>query len=189
MEAVGQIQFFVNGLPSPGGSKKHFVLRRKDGSLVTRPDGSPIVNVTDMGGQKTKNWRANVAFFAREAYDGAPLLGPLLVRLEFIMPRPGSHFGSGKNAAQLKPSAPKYHTVMPDASKLTRSTEDALTGILWRDDAQVFPWPTKVYGDRPGCLITVWKLSNENESQGAADVDAPLFEELLAGVSNGTSNR
>lgn len=36
-----------------------------------------------------------------------------------------------------RPSAPHYPAVKPDATKLVRAVEDALTGICWRDDAQI----------------------------------------------------
>jgi Holliday junction resolvase RusA-like endonuclease len=55
----------------------------------------------------------------------------------FLMPRPKGHFRTGKRAHILREAAPLYHTSKPDATKLLRATEDALTGILWHDDAQI----------------------------------------------------
>jgi Holliday junction resolvase RusA-like endonuclease len=56
-----------------------------------------------------------------------------------------------------------YPSCYPDGSKLIRSTEDALTGILWGDDGQIVRhglvekryagWPGSL--SRPGAVITV----------------------------------
>jgi Holliday junction resolvase RusA-like endonuclease len=55
------------------------------------------------------------------------------VRVAFRLPRPKGHYGR----RGLRPSAPAYPNVMPDLDKLARAILDALTGIVWRDDAQV----------------------------------------------------
>jgi len=59
------------------------------------------------------------------------------VRLAFFLPRPKMHFGSGRNSSQLKPSAPTVPATRPDIDKLSRAVLDALTGIVFSDDAQV----------------------------------------------------
>lgn len=52
------------------------------------------------------------------------------------------------------------HTVKPDATKLWRSTEDALTGIAWRDDAQISVQVVeKRYGSQSGALIQISSLT------------------------------
>jgi Holliday junction resolvase RusA-like endonuclease len=116
------ISFFVEGRPSPGGSKR-YVGHSKAGRAI----------LLDMGGNHTKDWRAAVAQAARLAHNGAPLTGPLYLSVTFCMKRPKSHF----NRLGLKEDAPTWHTSAPDATKLLRSTEDALKGIPWLDDAQV----------------------------------------------------
>ena len=57
----------------------------------------------------------------------------------FIMPRPKSHYGTGRNSGKLKPSAPiRYqHTVKPDIDNLLKFVLDALNGIAYVDDKQV----------------------------------------------------
>lgn len=157
------VTFFVAGIPKPGGSKRAIPLMRH-GRLMTRPNGSPIFNmVEDCKG--TAGWRQSVAVFARQAHQGAPLAGPLAVDCEFVVTRPKGHFGTGKNAAVVKPSAPHWPTVKPDATKLFRSTEDALTGILWLDDAQIVRQAvSKSYGESPGAWITVTQLADGPEN-------------------------
>lgn len=147
--------FFVPGIPQPGGSKRGFPFRRRDGRIG--------VAISD-DNAKAKSWKALVALAAQEA--GVTLVAdPVEVTMTFWLPRPKGHFGSGKNAAFLKPSAPHYHTVRPDVLKLARSTEDALTGIAWNDDAGT---PLLHLGKRyisvgevPGCRITILLLDQE----------------------------
>lgn len=147
------VTFFVPGVPQPGGSKKGFPVRTKTG-------GTRIAIVEDA--KHNAPWRAVVTLAARDMFPDGPLTGPLEVTFEFRMPRPKGHYGSGRNAGKLKPGAPEWHTGKPDTTKLIRSTEDALTGIAWADDAQVSRQSAaKMYTSRlgqPGCFITITHL-------------------------------
>lgn len=139
------IQFFVPGVPVPGGSKKAFA-HKTTGKII----------VMDDAGKRNKDWRAVVALAARDAYQGEPLEGPLSVEMIFYMPRPNKHYRTGKNSGRLRRDAPTVHTGRPDALKLARSTEDALTSILWRDDSQTARiTATKVYAGFAGAAIIV----------------------------------
>lgn len=172
------INFFVPGIPRPGGSKTATVIRRKGGEIVMK-NGRPLITTRD-DAKGNAEWKSLVSYFARQAYTGVPLDCPLLVRLHFTMPRLKGHFGSGRNAGVLKPTAPTHHTTKPDVLKLARSTEDACTGILWRDDSCTSKLELeKVYGDRPGVQITVTPLADIAQ---AAPVPAPaeLFAERRA---------
>ena len=142
------MRFWVAGEPKPGGSKRGFYNAKLKRVMITEACG------------KTKNWRASVAQCAYEAWkptkDVQILFGPLRVRFEFVFLRPKSHYGSGAKAGVVKASAPPFPAGRPDTTKLIRSTEDALTGILWRDDAQIVTqYATKRYGEQAGCLISV----------------------------------
>ena len=82
-----------------------------------------------------------------------PTSEPVSLRLVFEMQRPKYHFRAN---GELKPSAPLMHMKQPDLSKLVRCVEDALTGIVYVDDRQVWNEPAeKIYSDRPGVEITV----------------------------------
>jgi crossover junction endodeoxyribonuclease RusA len=139
-----EIRFFVRGLPAPGGSKR----------AIVSPAGK--VNVID-DARHNKDWKSLVACRAAEVYQGAPLDGAALdVMMIFHMARPRNHYGTGRNAGRLKPAAPYYSRRKPDLLKLARSTEDACTGILWRDDSQTARLClVKVYGSNPGVEIRV----------------------------------
>ncbi len=143
---------FVPGVPKPHGSKSAFAFRRKDGSLGAA--------VTDSSGVAGKAWRAQLAGVLVEEWSMEDLLeGPLVLDLTFFMPRPKGHYGTGRNADKLKPSAPEYHITTPDKTKLTRCVEDALTGTVYRDDKQVIDgWQKKQYAvgyEQPGVMIEI----------------------------------
>jgi len=114
----------VAGLPAPQGSKRH----------VGR-------GVMVESSKKVKPWRDAVrgeAAAAMLAQGLARFDGPLQLIVTFYFPRPASHYGTGRNAGVLKASAPAAPAVMPDLSKLVRSTEDALTDAgVWADDSRV----------------------------------------------------
>lgn len=136
------IRFFVAGTPAPGGSKKAYVR------------GGRAVLVDDA--KNNASWRERVASEASRAYAGPLLDDPLDVIFLFFEIRPRGHYGTGKNARRLKPSAPAYPAKKPDVLKLGRSTEDALSGVLWTDDSRTVDLLLrKRYGPRPGCQIMV----------------------------------
>jgi Holliday junction resolvase RusA-like endonuclease len=140
------ISFRVPGIPQPGGSKRGFVT--KAGRVAIVEDA-----------KKNKPWRVSVQGAALAAHSGGPLSGPLALRVVFVMPRPKGHFGSGRNAHVVRASAPRFPASKPDTTKLLRSTEDALSGVLWADDAQIVTQHvTKRYahvGEGPGAWVEV----------------------------------
>lgn len=146
------LRFDVQGVPKPGGSKRGFIIKRKSGKLG--------ISMVDASGAKGKDWRGDVkaaAFAAcREGWTIPHPEQPLRLTLMLYMPRPKKHLRSN---GQLKPNAPVFHTIRPDATKLLRSIEDALTGIVWNDDGQIASQSVvKSYarvGEAPGCEILV----------------------------------
>lgn len=150
------ISFWVQGHCEPAGSKSSFVPTHPVTKEPYRgPGGRIIVNTVDAN-PNAKTWKKLVSYTARMHYHDAPLLGPLECRFEFVVKRPQGHFGTGKNEGKVKDSAPAFPTSKPDVLKLSRGTEDALTEILWVDDAQVVNQSaTKRYGNVEGVQITV----------------------------------
>jgi Holliday junction resolvase RusA-like endonuclease len=121
-------RFEVLGKPQPGGSKTAFVIPNTKRAVVVDAN------------KNLKPWKAAVQEAAREQtprwWEG-PLEGPVYLSLIFVRQRPKHHFGTGRNEQVLKDSAPRYPTGRPDTTKLTRGLEDALTGVAWKDDAQI----------------------------------------------------
>jgi Holliday junction resolvase RusA-like endonuclease len=120
-----QIKITVFGRPQQKGSKQPFVNKRKDGSTFAgMKDDNP----------KAKQWQDAVRSAAAQIYQGELLRQPCRIEIVCYFARPQSHFGSGKNADKLKPSAPMYHEQTPDWDKLARTICDGLSGIVVDDD-------------------------------------------------------
>ena len=140
------IQFFVPGIPAPGGSKKGFYIKSINRVVIAPAN------------KNTKPWMATVSVFAKEAYLGELLQGALKLYLSFHILRPKGHY----NKKGLRKSTNLYPIVKPDLTKLERSTEDALVGIIMSDDSQIVKKETeKVYVDRyPGVMVGLEKILN-----------------------------
>lgn len=91
--------------------------------------------------------------------------GAVEVDLQFVMPRPDGHWGTGRNAGKLKASAPHWHAVTPDLDKLERATLDGMTSVCFHDDKQVAKVSkVKRYvreGEAPHCTVTFAVLAEE----------------------------
>lgn len=147
------IEFTILGRGQQRGSKQASLIPKRGGGFVTDKTGRPIIAVRDMN-KKSKSWMQEVRAVAFAAFGPNPLINePVVLTARFYFMRPSSHFGSGKNADKLKPSAPAVHAQSPDLAKLLRSLEDALTGVIWKDDKLVFQ-----YGPGTGRF---WSVSQE----------------------------
>lgn len=150
------IHIFVPGKPEPAGSKRAFI-----------PNGWTRPVITDAN-RNAAAWKHTIAIAAVEAMKGrAPLDGPVSLSLYFNLERPASHMGSGKHSERVKASSPEHHTSKPDALKLARAVEDALTGIVYIDDAQIVSEQmSKSYCvGRGSVLITVESLATASSSR------------------------
>lgn len=140
------ISFTVHGKAQPAGSKRGFY---KDGRVV-------VVDASI----NSRPWKAQVSDAGAQAMNGQSLLeGPLMLALEFYIPRPKGHYG----VHGLRRSAPAIPTVRPDLLKLARAVEDALTGIVYRDDAQIArEILDKFYGEPARVEVRVRRLDHTN---------------------------
>lgn len=127
------IHFFVSGIPAPQGSKRHV----GNGRMIE-------------SSKKLKPWRAEVKRVAELIAEiGEPLDCPLRVSMDFYLPRP-------------KRSKFKDHPAgKPDADKLARAVNDALTDSgLIADDSRIVSLHVRKHwtDDTPGASITVEPL-------------------------------
>lgn len=133
--------FTVPGIPQTKGSTRSFVVK---GRPVTTSDNPNL-----------KSWEHAVRVTALER-GLVPTTLPAAVRIEFILPRPKSHFGA---KGILPRCAAERHAKKPDVDKLTRAVLDALTGVAYHDDAQVYRASgEKRYaqeGESPGAVIRI----------------------------------
>jgi crossover junction endodeoxyribonuclease RusA len=115
------LRFVVHGAPVP------------QGSLVRSGQGMRHSNARAL-----EPYRREVSREASKAMNGRELiLEPVRLELVFTLARPKGHYGTGRNAGRLRRSAPAAPITKPDIDKLARAVLDALTGIVFRDDAQV----------------------------------------------------
>lgn len=117
------IKFVVYGDPLPKGSARAFV-----------PKGwsRPIITSATKG---LKQWESKIAAAAGSQANGTLLMGPLTLTIDFYLARPKS-----------LPKKTAHHIKRPDLDKLIRGATDALTGVIWKDDAQVYTvTATKAY--------------------------------------------
>ena len=81
---MNEITIRVVGIPAPQGSK---TLTRY-GAMIE-------------ASKKVKPWRNDVKEAALECYNSGALNLPVKADIEFVFPRPKSHYGTGKNADVL----------------------------------------------------------------------------------------
>ena len=101
-------------------------------------------------------WKAAVKLGLKE-HHGKAVAGAFSVELRFVIPRPKSHYRSGKFSDQLKMSAPR-HVNKPDIDNLAKAVLDAVTDCqaAFIDDCQVVALlAIKAYEDpcSPGVYI------------------------------------
>lgn len=129
-----KIEFTVYGKAEPGGSKSAFVPRDPRTKRPYEHNGRIMVNVTDSN-PKVGAWKKTVAQTAQKAYRRAPLSGALAVSFRFFRERPEGHYS--KTGLNKKGRTTPYPATKPDVLKCARAVEDALTGIVWVDDALI----------------------------------------------------
>lgn len=135
----------VFGTPQPAGSKRAFVINGR-------------ARVTDANA-KSRPWKDQVAQHVGEMMLGRPIFeGALRVTFRFVVVRPKGHFKAAGGLSAAGRRRP-YPTVKPDVLKLARGVEDALTGVSYRDDAQIVDERlVKEYGHPERVEITIEEI-------------------------------
>lgn len=147
---------FVPGLAKTSGSKRAFQ-NPKTGKLIVTADNP-----------KQKTWQQAVKWQAMQDFRRQnPFEGPLTLDLIFIKPQPGWLKRSGKYSDQLHDWAHLCEpATKPDGLKLGRAVEDALSGIVYLDDAQIVEHHLrKAFGTRPGVQIIVRSFVQDSQPQ------------------------
>ena len=139
-------QFTIPGDARPEAKRQRFFARGEKvhvGSRTDLPDRA--------------DWKARVAAFAKQA--GAQVMhGPLMLEVVFVRVKPGSW----PRKPTTKRPWPDYPTTKPDLNNLIKPLEDALTGIVWVDDAQIVrSREEKVFGEEPEVRVIVTQLAGE----------------------------
>ena len=156
LEAVGQ--WWIAGVPATGGSKKLLLQPHKG-----RREALVNYKIVD-DCARNAGWRDAVAAQVIQTFAGPPFPArtPLIVHAAFVLPTPKSFRTAD---GQISPHMRPLHCTKPDASKLWRAAEDALTGILWYDDANIVQQTVdKFYThqwegpEEPGLWLAVWRV-------------------------------
>lgn len=140
------LAFTVHGTAQPRGSKT--VAKARSGKTWIRDDNP-----------KSKDWMQQVAQVAGEAMDsaGLPIIDqPVSLRLTFTRARKASDFGK----RGLRNAARAYPDTIPDLTKLLRGVEDAMQGVVMRNDSRIVEQSTrKIWGERDSLHVEVFVLS------------------------------
>lgn len=116
---VRSVEFCVSGIPQPQPAKGSFFNEKLNRGITYNKSGP------------WQQWRADVRTHAEAAMQGrAPFTGPLELILLIERPRPGK-------PPKTRPWGPALPIQKPDATNYGKNIEDALTGCVWLDDAQI----------------------------------------------------
>ena len=110
------VKFTVSGVPRPKGSMRAFVPRGWTRPVLTNSSAA------------VKTWEQAIRSVAQD-HAASFTTHPVRVRLSFALPRPKS---------MSRPASHRPHTKRPDVDKLARAALDALTGVIFADDSQVY---------------------------------------------------
>lgn len=116
------IKFAVPAIPVAQPRQRHRVVATggKAFAMNYTPTKHPV-----------QEFKACCRMAAQQAYSGAPLDGPVRMTLVLVFPRPASvlkRLGTGR----------LVHTKKPDWENVAKAVADALSGILYRDDKQIW---------------------------------------------------
>lgn len=152
------LAFRVIGIAQQAGSKRAFV-----------PKGWTRPILTDSN-RNLKSWQQLVAECAHHAMMQRPAaergleLGAVRLSVAFFLPRPKS-----------LPRREVAHTKSPDLDKFVRAIQDALTGVIFRDDAQVVEL---VAMKRYAAAAEAAHADIRIEASAGVEQTLPLFQEV-----------
>lgn len=154
------VSFMVLGHPEPAGSKTNMPRRRFPVTLYSMRDFLAAFPLTDAN-VKTKAWKNRVAQAAKGKMlktRREPISGPVFVEFVFFRSRPRSHMKSN-GGLRLEGMRHPWPDTKPDVLKLARAAEDALSGIVYKDDALIVDERIrKRWGPIEGVQVTVMPL-------------------------------
>jgi Holliday junction resolvase RusA-like endonuclease len=134
------VQFDVPGMPAQQGSKTGFVVGKR-------------AILVDANEKKLKPYRGAIQDEARKAMNGElPFMLPCEVSLVFTYPWLKMHLRADGTVKAKTP----WKSTQPDLDKLCRAAIDSLTGIVYKDDGQVYQLrATKMFGATASTSIRV----------------------------------
>ena len=129
------LEFVVHSVPAP--QPRHTISRKTGVAFIKA--GNPI-----------HQFKSDLKSQVREKYTGPVMGGPIALSCVFLLPRPQNMIW------KKKPMPREKHVKKPDTDNLIKAVKDALTGILWRDDSQVWYETAMKFvhaGDESPCVL------------------------------------
>jgi len=125
-----RIEFNVPAIPKAQPRQRHRVVMSGGRAFASNytPTRDPV-----------NAFKASVQHAAASAHHGAPLEGPLRMSVVFVFPRPKGMVW------KTKPMPRAWHTPKPDRDNLMKSLQDALNGLLFKDDSQICSGPIEKF--------------------------------------------
>jgi Holliday junction resolvase RusA-like endonuclease len=110
--------------------------------------------------RETVNYQATIRVLSQHAMAGRPpFTGPVELTLRIYVAVPQS---MPKYRRALALTGTLRPTTRPDITNVLKAVEDALSGIVFRDDAQVaITRAAKIYAEHPRLVIEVSEISTE----------------------------
>lgn len=117
--------------------------------IITPKDGGkPFVISYDS--EHARDWKRTIVAQVLPQKPPELIEGPLELSLIFYLNRPIS-----------LPKSQVFHIKKPDLDNLVKAVKDALKGVVYRDDSQIYKYPEllKVYSPAPGVRIRLTRPS------------------------------
>ena len=81
--------------------------------------------------------KKKLSYLINEYVPGQPFEQAVRFIIVFYMPRPKSHYRTGKYSKLLKSNHPTYHVFKPDIDNLVKMIADIMNGKFYKDDSQI----------------------------------------------------
>tara|TARA_R110001632_G_scaffold217573_1_gene346286 strand:- start:4 stop:462 length:459 start_codon:yes stop_codon:yes gene_type:complete len=151
------MKFFIAGTPRPQGRPRAFV--RGNHAAVFSP---------------TTEWKEAVKYAAMPLSKEV-IINALHVDIEYLFPRPKSHYGTGKNARILKKKSPVLMIKKPDLDNLNKAVIDAMQDIqIYSDDSQIINLTSRkryaVDGETPGAQVELFMFDEYGNKLNLVEV-------------------
>jgi Holliday junction resolvase RusA-like endonuclease len=120
-------------------------------AIISRTTGRALLVPANEA--RLKRYTAILRNVFQQCMEGKqPINAPILIAVSFRLPCPKSR----------RRKKEKWVTTPPDIDKLERALLDAMTGIIFNDDAQVaMVVKSKIYSDTPSVSVAAYVLSDE----------------------------
>ena len=143
------VEIVIPGCPVPKGRARSAVIHGRVVHYTPKP---------------TKDYESLARSYAMQAMAKRKVMdGPVFLAVRFYLPIPESWSKKKKESALCLAISP---ITKPDLSNLVKAVEDAMNGVVWRDDSQVTCMQVeKFYSDEPRSEVTVKEMNEDGQKE------------------------